>query len=399
MYSNNIKPGRNLSNPAYQVIPNSTQYQAPNNIIHDVVDAQRPGSIARTQHQYHHKSRPSEVMPLQQIRKPRAAQSQDGHYSSLQLAFAHSYGHQHETPAESLLKKDLLNVHKRHSIQQETKPAYGRSSLQNTKSRSLAKDLQDIHRRNSMHGAANHRKKKHSVYEQVDTREHHATKKSYSKKTSVYPLHKQDEQLYEKLPINTLASIADQNAGLDLGSYTKDYVRLSMEYKRTEKYRRGYKHRLPACIKCSRQSRHVGKVFFPCEHRCVCDSCLAKQLPKKCALCNQAIRIILDHTGKEQEQYWKWVEEVKPSISNAFLKSFFVQSKDAIRLAMADMNMDYASSIGSLGHRSHANEEQDAEDENQEIPTILTMIHMACRKLFFFRRRTSRVQIQEANAP
>ncbi|RLN73619.1 hypothetical protein BBJ28_00005367, partial [Nothophytophthora sp. Chile5] len=34
------------------------------------------------------------------------------------------------------------------------------------------------------------------------------------------------------------------------------------------------------------------------------------------------IRLILPHTGKEEEKYWKWVLEVKPSLPSHFKQKF-----------------------------------------------------------------------------
>lgn len=157
---------------------------------------------------------------------------------------------------------------------------------------SLKRDLLDIHIRNN------------------------ALKKTKKKKKSVHPIYEQEVHLEEKLPINALTSIA---AKIDLGSYTKDYIRMSKEYKTMEKYRvyptkKDTCHH-PACVHCSR--RKVQKVFFPCEHG-TCNICLHKQPPKQCPLCNEIIRVVLDRTGNEYEEYWKWVEEV------GFLPKFHV---------------------------------------------------------------------------
>ena len=202
---------------------------------------------------------------LKRIANPRKIQSQTEPHVSLPSVFAKSQGHHRSASPESL-KRDLL----------------------------------DIHRRNSVHTKTKKKKKKHSK--------------------SVHPLYEQDVQLKldEQFPINALTSIAKN--GHNLGSYTKDYLLLSKEHKRMEKYRvcptkRDTTHQL-ACVNCSRRSRHFDKVFFPCEHRCVCDKCLDGRMPKKCPLCNDAIRIVLNHTGNEHEEYWKWVEEVGSLLSS-----------------------------------------------------------------------------------
>lgn len=208
---------------------------------------------------------------------------------------------------------------------------------------SLTKDLLDIHRRNSV------------------------VKKMKEKSIkAVHPAFEQGVHLGEHLP-NVLMSVA---AKIDLESYAKDYICLSKEHKRMEKYRvyptkRGAHH--PVCVHCSR--RGVQKVFFPCEHG-VCSICSADQkAAKQCPLCSGIIRLILDHTGDEHEEYWKWVEAVKLSISTSFITSFFVRSKEAIRSAMADQ--DDVSSFSCRG--------EDPESESEATS-------FSCWR-FFLRRR------------
>lgn len=132
-------------------------------------------------------------------------------------------------------------------------------------------------------------------------------KKKKKKKKSVHPVFEQKLHLEE--PTNALTDIATR---IDLGSYSKDYIRLSKEHKKMEKYRvcstkRDTSRHHACCVHCSR--RKVQKVFFPCEHG-ACNICLNKQTPKQCPLCNGIIRIVLDQTGNEHDEYWKWVEEV-----------------------------------------------------------------------------------------
>ena len=62
----------------------------------------------------------------------------------------------------------------------------------------------------------------------------------------------------------------------------------------------------PGCIACSRRCGH--KALFPCEHNCLCNACLNEKTPmRQCPLCRQAVRFV----GKDQEEYWRWIEEVR----------------------------------------------------------------------------------------
>jgi len=147
-------------------------------------------------------------------------------------------------------------------------------------------------------------------------------KKRNVKKTKMYPIHSQNGQsrsdeknLFQATSTNT------EHADEAFDSYTKDYIGLSNEYRRMEKYRihpvKRDTKRQPACIICGRRSVTFNKVFFPCEHRCVCSTCLDKKLPKQCPLCKDAVRIVLPWkiNGREHEAYWKWVEEVGTSLA------------------------------------------------------------------------------------
>lgn len=73
-------------------------------------------------------------------------------------------------------------------------------------------------------------------------------------------------------------------------------------------------------------------VFFPCQHRCVCDSCIlhhniSTDLSKRsswcaCPVCMGEIRLILPHTGNEEDLYWQWVLEVQPVLPSYFKQEF-----------------------------------------------------------------------------
>jgi hypothetical protein len=39
-----------------------------------------------------------------------------------------------------------------------------------------------------------------------------------------------------------------------------------------------------------------------------------------CPLCNEEIKKIATHTGREVDEYWAWVHEVKPALPAGFVK-------------------------------------------------------------------------------
>lgn len=109
-------------------------------------------------------------------------------------------------------------------------------------------------------------------------------KKKYSSK-KIAPWDELNDQLSVQVPITSLTSIHAKYH--DLGSYNKDYILLAREYKRMEKYRIHPReietdHQL-SCVTCSRRGG-LDRVFFPCQHRCVCSNCQDKMKPKQCPL-------------------------------------------------------------------------------------------------------------------
>ena len=227
---------------------------------------------------------------------------------------------------------------------------------------------------------------------------HYRVKKKKRKRHSahtIHPVYEQQNHLNDELPINALLSIVESNK---LGSYNKDYILLSKEHKTMERYRIRIHRRKrdntsyqpPSCINC-RSVRRNFKVFFPCEHMCLCSKCINRKMPKQCPLCNSRISIVLNHTdtGDEHEEYWKWIEEVKPSISTAFVKTFFANSKDAIRIAMAEMNNDSSSSLSSeddsLTTTNYVEVESDHSHDKEKGGSILSCLAiLLCRRASHF---------------
>ena len=91
---------------------------------------------------------------------------------------------------------------------------------------------------------------------------------------------------------------------------------------------------VPICLLCHKSECKT--VLFPCEHRCVCDSCIQKEsfcdadtVHKilngfcNCPLCAQIIKKMLPYdNGKEIEKYWDWVNEVNPVMPSGFIRNF-----------------------------------------------------------------------------
>ena len=115
-----------------------------------------------------------------------------------------------------------------------------------------------------------------------------------------------------------------------VGGQNQDYVGLAHVYKLQRPYS---DHRSnPACVLCHKAS--AVHVFFPCEHRCVCATCMVSENFCEeqhmtssgyciCPLCADSIKRILPHEGgAEVEKYWAWVEEISPALPPGFVRSF-----------------------------------------------------------------------------
>lgn len=155
---------------------------------------------------------------------------------------------------------------------------------------------------------------------------------------------------YIKNYTNDLYMVADNEEGGFLlngnsqHKYTKDYISLAKDYKRMESYRCNNPITMIDCVLCANtvQKVKIGskknaamKVFFPCEHLCLCNSCYNKETWDTCPLCHENIKVIFDHDGKEVEAYWRWVNEIVPPISSSFKRAFPRLSREAIAVAMA----------------------------------------------------------------
>ena len=184
------------------------------------------------------------------------------------------------------------------------------------------------------------------------------TKRDYAGLKEDLLLHRQNSLVSTDTRIvrkpNELYMVADNEEGtfrLDNSQYkyTKDYISLAKDYKKMESYRRNNPITTIVCVLCADtvQKVKIGpdhefskkniamKVFFPCEHLCLCNSCYNKESWETCPLCNENIKVIFDHDGEEVEAYWRWVNEIGPPVSSSFKKSFPRLSRKAIAVAMA----------------------------------------------------------------
>lgn len=123
-----------------------------------------------------------------------------------------------------------------------------------------------------------------------------------------------------------------QERDVPVGGRNQDYLGLAYLYKIQRPYSdHNYK---AVCVLC--HQRPAQDVFFPCEHRCVCRSCIKSErfvedrLMAKteggynmCPLCASTIKRVLPHEhGKEVAKYWAWVEEIAPELPPGFLRKF-----------------------------------------------------------------------------
>lgn len=116
------------------------------------------------------------------------------------------------------------------------------------------------------------------------------------------------------------------------GGTNKDYIALARAYK----FQRPFSdpNFRAICLLCHRNE--CEDVFFPCQHRCVCRSCIIQEEicdeattltnPNGyciCSLCADVIKKILpfDH-GREEERFWDWVYEDKVELPPSFMRTF-----------------------------------------------------------------------------
>lgn len=66
-----------------------------------------------------------------------------------------------------------------------------------------------------------------------------------------------------------------------------------------------------------------------------------------CPVCMDDICLILEHSGKEEEKYWKWVMEVQPHLSPRFKNHFKEAARKLERVAKHTANTTTNAAPGS----------------------------------------------------
>ncbi|GMF65102.1 unnamed protein product [Phytophthora lilii] len=126
------------------------------------------------------------------------------------------------------------------------------------------------------------------------------------------------------------SAVVQKQNGVEL---TKNYLELVRDFRQLRPFMRRPDGKYPAdtlCVYCV--SARPTSVFFPCQHMCVCNDCIGLNHISTdystsadwcaCPVCMADIRLILPHLGKEEEKYWKWVLEIKPSLPSGFRQEF-----------------------------------------------------------------------------
>ncbi|DAZ94369.1 TPA: hypothetical protein N0F65_001103 [Lagenidium giganteum] len=143
---------------------------------------------------------------------------------------------------------------------------------------------------------------------------------------------------------------------------TKNYIEIARDFTLMQAFNRLPDGTYPPDTKCVFCGVGVPvAVFFPCQHRCVCDMCInrhsiapANRKPSarsQCPVCMAEIRLILPHTGKEEEQYWAWVMEVQPQLPSYFKQEFKDAAKRLRKNSVAPTNNSHWSSSDTAADR------------------------------------------------
>lgn len=127
-------------------------------------------------------------------------------------------------------------------------------------------------------------------------------------------------------------TVKNRSKDLPGGGTTQDYVHMARMYKLTRPYSDPNYYGL--CLLC--HTNFADMVYFPCEHRCVCSTCIEKEnicsdsqfasTPDgycNCSLCAGIIKLILpSEGGAEVEKYWHWVYEEPVPLPSRFMRDF-----------------------------------------------------------------------------
>ncbi|EGZ25854.1 hypothetical protein PHYSODRAFT_326820 [Phytophthora sojae] len=135
----------------------------------------------------------------------------------------------------------------------------------------------------------------------------------------------------EPAPDSAVPVAPSKNLGVSLtlgadSKRVKNYRALASSFKYLQPFCRNTDGKYPAktvCVLCA-----TGKptsVFFPCQHLCVCNKCIDgnDMSPEFSMDLDRAdIRLILSHTGTEEETYWNWLQEAEPPLPVEFKRGF-----------------------------------------------------------------------------
>ncbi|TMW66042.1 hypothetical protein Poli38472_003807 [Pythium oligandrum] len=105
----------------------------------------------------------------------------------------------------------------------------------------------------------------------------------------------------------------------------KNYDNFVKDYNSLKPYARRRDGTFPSDTRCVFCKYHVPIiVFFPCQHKCVCNICLRSydigvdtsnpNTWTSCPVCMSDIRLVLPNDGREEDLYWHWVLEVEPML-------------------------------------------------------------------------------------
>jgi hypothetical protein len=244
----------------------------------------------------------------------------------------------------------------------------------------LKRNLEDLRHIVSM--------RKRSVDQSIQSNVHYSSsyddEEKYTQKHRNYDVHQ---------ALFALQNITGKSSGYSIQrgneyTYTKDYIKLSLDYKSYEPYRVNNPVNQVRCLLCANVvqksmghlSSHrytISKVFFPCEHVCVCDTCYILQRSwSKCPLCNSEVKLVVSLSGREKEEYLEWVEEIKPQLPSDFIQEFTKKSRQTIAKAMEKSIEDQVSFL-----EYNDNTDQEHETINAEIEELETLTSRYCNIL------------------
>ena len=165
---------------------------------------------------------------------------------------------------------------------------------------------------------------------------------------------------------------------------SKDYLQLSAQYKRQERYRSSSSFGESLCIACE---RGVTKALYPCQHCSLCDACILRQRIRpghsRCPLCGETVQLILKNQGgMERQLYEDWlVDGMAATLSSSFIRQF--QSKSLVEIRWATV-VDNASTVRTARPKPKVakvtqilptlvEERPSSEDDDDEVSSYLSL--------------------------